>query len=97
MRPAYPLDVSRRFETRWLARLEAEGRGTVQQQSGLPMKSRERIERVKRVLETPRAKRSVRESIAHVRLKEAEGVERRQHPDENRKPSPAGEKKSRRA
>lgn len=62
------------------------------------MKTRERIERVKRVLETPRAKRSVRESLAQAHLKEAEGVERRQHPHEaqNPLPDPAGKGKSRR-
>jgi hypothetical protein len=47
------------------------------------MKARDRIDKVRRILE---ARRNVRDSLALARRKEAEGVERRQHPP---KPQPS--------
>jgi hypothetical protein len=46
------------------------------------MKARDRIDKVRRILE---ARRNVRDSLALARRKEAEGVKQRQHPP---KPEP---------
>ena len=86
-RLTYPLDMSRRFETRWLARLEAERKSATGRPARPAMKTRERIDRVKQALDTHRAKRGVRESLALARRKEAEGVEQRQHASK-KKPAP---------
>jgi hypothetical protein len=86
-RLAYPLDAFRRFEARWQARLDAGRTPTANGAADPDMKARERIDRVRQVLEARWAKRNVRGSLALARRKEAEGVERRQRP---RKPAPTG-------
>jgi hypothetical protein len=86
-RLTYPLDMSRRFETRWLARLEAERKCAGGPSARPTMKTRERIERVRQALDTHRTKRGVRESLALARRKEAEGVEQRQHAGKKKPPA----------
>jgi hypothetical protein len=80
-RLTYPLDMSRRFEARWRARLETARKSMPDRSTRPMMKTRERIEKVTQVLETRRAKTNVRASLALAHRKEAEAVERRQHPE----------------
>jgi hypothetical protein len=88
-RLTYPLDTSRRFEVRWKARFEASGASATARAAGSDMKARDRIDRVRRVLEARWVKRGVRGSLALARRREAEGVEQRQH---SRKPKPSANK-----